>query len=193
MLVDDFVARHPEIDGLFVATDEPSFITAVTQRFPGLAVTNTGAAVFHKATREAADPGFEKADHAVLDCVLLSRCTYVLNCSSALSAFAKVLNPKLQIQRVAASKMFDVMPYFPIAYIPCLTSPDPACAAILERQLAGDWTHEPDKVDLYGVTFQTKPISAANRLYRLYRFARTRLKQRLILGGWIRESATVYR
>lgn len=192
-LVDDFIARHPTVDGLFIATDEPSFIAAATLRFPGLPVINTGAAAFHKATGEAADPGFEKADHAVLDCVLLSRCTYVLNCSSALSAFAKVLNPKLQIQRVAASKMFDVMPYFPIAYIPCLTSSDPVCASILERQLAGDWTHEPDKVALYGATFRTRSISVANRLYRLYRFARTRLKQGLILGGWIRESASLYR
>jgi hypothetical protein len=84
-----------------------------------------------------------EADRAVIDCLALSRCAVVLNTSSALSAFSKVLNPDLEIYRCAASKMFADIPYFPIAYIPRYESDDVVVAEILARTMADDWLSNP--------------------------------------------------
>lgn len=138
-LVADFLIRHPGLDTLFIATDDHAFVRAALLRFPGLTVLNLGEVAFHKA----AGGGSERADRALLDCVLLSRCQHVLKCSSALSGFAKVLNPDLDIHRVAACKLFNDVPYFPDAYIPRLTSPDAAVQTVLSRQFEGDWLEDP--------------------------------------------------
>lgn len=138
-LARDAALRHPEWEAVFVATDEPDFVAKVIHYLPHLKLINLGPVAFHKAGGDM--PG--KADRAVLDCVLLSRCATVLKCSSALSGFAKVLNPELACFRVAACKMFSDVPYFPDAYIPRLVSPDPTCQAILQRLLQGDWQDSP--------------------------------------------------
>jgi hypothetical protein len=104
-------------------------------RMSPASLIHLGPVDFHKACHNV--PG--KADRAVLDCVLLSRCAYVLKCSSALSGFAKVLNPDLVCFRVAACKLFSEVPYFPDAYIPRLDSPDPGCQRILKRLFQDDW------------------------------------------------------
>src|SRR5271157_2949499 len=62
------------------------------------------------------------AKDAILDCLSLARCRYVLKCMSALSGFAKVLNPDLEVYRVAAMKQ----DWFPDAYIPPHRSQDKA-------------------------------------------------------------------
>ncbi|MEO7007939.1 MAG: hypothetical protein ABI156_02215 [Caldimonas sp.] len=189
ILVDDFLKRHTQVDGIFIATDEASFIEKARTRYPNLSVLSSGGGSFHKS-RVRDHAGTTKGDHALMDCVLLSRCTWVLNCSSALSAFAKVLNPELRIYRVAASKLFGVAPYFPIAYIRRFESSDPACAQILDRQFKDDWSEDP-RARRRG-SFRTLEISLATRVRRLYRFSRTGIKQQLILRGWIRESARTY-
>ena len=133
-----FVAEHPEVAALFVASDEPGVLERVRERFPALAVHGLGDVPFHKA-----DVAAGKADRALLDCVLLSRCRWLLKCSSALSGFAKVLNPGLDCHRVSACKLFGDVPYFPDAYVPRLSLRDPTAAAILARQFAGDWLDDP--------------------------------------------------
>lgn len=125
-----------DVPALFIATDEFAFVEAAQRRFPGLPVHNLGPVPFHKGC----GPAPYKADRAMLDCVLLSRCSYLLKCSSALSGFAKVLNPHLEVHRVAASKaFFGGIPYFPDAYIPRLEGRSAASRAILARQFEGDW------------------------------------------------------
>ena len=135
-LVAAFLARRPELTTLFVASDQPGMRETVAARFPALDVRGLGDVPFHKAG-DADGP--DKADRALLDCVLLSRCAVVLKCSSALSGFAKVLNPALECYRVAACKRWSDIPYFPDAYIPRLALDDPALQSILARQFAGDW------------------------------------------------------
>jgi len=135
LLLDEFVTAFAPVPALFVATDEFSFVEAVRERFAGLPVINLGPVPFHKgATGEAG-----KADRALLDCVLLSRCRAVLKTSSALSGFAKVLNPSLACYRVAASKMFGDVPYFPDAHIPRWAGRSEMTRALLQRQFEGDW------------------------------------------------------
>ncbi len=154
--IDDFLtlARafhvgHRELERVFVATDEAEFVERARDAFPKLQFTCLGAVPFHKAPGGAAG----KADRALLDCVLLSRCGQVLKCSSALSGFAKVLEPRLAIHRVAACKLFADIPYFPDAYIPRLAPSDADGAAILERTMRGDWLDDPVARARYGEPF----------------------------------------
>ena len=150
-----FLAEHPQICCVFIASDEPGMQAAAVARLSGFDVRSLGDVPFHKARAPSAYPG--KADRALLDCVLLSRCRYMLKCSSALSGFAKVLNPGLECYRVAACKMFSDIPYFPDAYVPRLASNDPAARAILARQFAGDWLDEPAAVARWSQPFVARP------------------------------------
>jgi len=161
-LVEAFLAEHPQVRSLFVASDEPGVRTLTAQRFPQLEVHGLGDVPFHKAGVPAACPG--KADRALLDCVLLSRCRYVLKCSSALSGFAKVLNPRLESYRVSACKMFADVPYFPDAYVPRLALRDPVASAILERQFRGDWLDDPQAVARWGRPFVGRPRYGPGRI-----------------------------
>lgn len=155
-LAEDFVRTRTDIDTLFVATDEFSFVEEVGRRFPGLRVVNTGEVATWNDKGNAG--ALQKGDHAVLDCLLLSRCRHLLKCQSALSAFAKVLNPRLDAYRVAASKMFADIPYFPDAYLPRLTSDDPACRRLLDRLMAGDWTADRHARAQFARPFQTMSL-----------------------------------
>lgn len=154
-LAEAFVAEHPAVRAVFVASDEPGVLGAVRARLPSFDVRGLGDVPFHKAATPSSNAG--KADRALLDCVLLSRCRWVLKCSSALSGFAKVLNPELECYRVAACKMFSDIPYFPDAYVPRLQLRDPAARAILERQFAGDWLDDAEAVARWSTPFVGRP------------------------------------
>lgn len=143
-IVRDWLGRRPDLRQVFVATDDAHFadyLATVIDR----PIVSLGTVAFHKAEEMAGRPtpdkdALGKADRALLDCVLLSRCAAVLKTSSALSGFAKILRPDLEIYRCAASKLFSDIPYFPVAYIPPYRTDDPAVSAIIARLMAGDWS-----------------------------------------------------
>ncbi|MDP3659080.1 hypothetical protein [Phenylobacterium sp.] len=166
-IVADFRSRRPDLKRVFVASDDAGFASYLADQTDA-EVINLGGVDFHKAEDLAADLN-RKADRALLDCVLLSRCAAVLKTSSALGGFTKVLRPSLEIYRCAASKMFADIPYFPVAYVPRYQSEDPQVAAILERLMQDDWT---DK--------HSQPSFAARP-----RYARRALKWKVLemLGG----------
>ena len=156
-LVRDFVEVHPDIDTIFVATDEDAFTERVRAQHRHLPVISSGVVRHHKDG--AVENNFSKGDHALLDCLLLSRCKYLVKCQSALSGFAKILNPKLEAYRVAANKLAWWtwgIPYFPDAYIPKLTSRDPECQKILARLFLGDWTEDKIAMRKFGGQFKFK-------------------------------------
>lgn len=164
-LTEDFIRQHPEVRTLYVASDEPGFLVKVGTRLPHLEIVASGIATHHKDP--SAEEAFAKGDHALLDCLLLSRCRYVLKCQSALSGFAKILNPDLEIYRISANKLAPWshgIPYFPDAYVPQLTSADPTCQRLLARFMAGDWTEDP---------------VARHRYRRVFRYRRRPLYLRL--------------
>ncbi|HOE44139.1 MAG TPA: hypothetical protein PLB25_21290, partial [Rhodoferax sp.] len=156
-LAKDFVATHPEIKTIFVATDENAFVEQVRPQHPGLDIFNSGRVTHHKDL--LSENNFAKGDHALLDCLLLSRCQYLLKSQSALSGFAKVLNPRLEAYRVSANKLAAwnwSIPYFPDAYLPMLSSQNPACQKILARLCAGDWTEHKGMQRKFGKLFKYK-------------------------------------
>lgn len=141
-LVLDFLATAPPFDVIFAATDEFSFVDNLRASVT-IPVLNLGKVEFHKAEHQTTPPA-EKTDRAVLDCVLLSRCSSVIQTCSALSSFTKILNPELEIYRTSASKLFEMnMPYFPVAYIPVFPVSSQESRAILNATLVADWTTEP--------------------------------------------------
>jgi hypothetical protein len=141
-IIRQFCRERPEFRRIFLATDDPNFFEFLKGNI-SLEVINLGAVGFHKD--KGSDQQTEaKVDRAMLDCVLLSRCGVVLLTSSALSAFSKVINPDLEIYRIAASKLFHNTPYFPVAYIPVYNSASPDVAAIVDHFMTDDWTKTVD-------------------------------------------------
>ena len=141
ILVREFLATAPPFDVIFAATDEFSFVDKLRAAVD-IPVLNLGEVGFHKDLNQTTPPT-EKADRAVLDCVLLSRCSCVIQTCSALSSFTKILNPGIEIYRTSASKLFiPNMPYFPVAYIPILPVSNPESRAILDATMVSDWTAE---------------------------------------------------
>ena len=166
-LINNFIDNHEDIDTIFVASDDYSLKQAIKYNYKDKRVIDTGEAVFWKDLEKPNT--FAKADHAVLDCLLLSRCKYLIKNQSALSGFAKVFNPKIEAYRIAASKLlsyipyssiaarrlFAEIPYFPDAYIPPLESEDPNCKVILKRLLDKDWTQNKKALQKFGKPFVT--------------------------------------
>jgi hypothetical protein len=149
-LIDDFINNHEDIDTIFVASDEYSIKQAIKANYRDKRIIETGEVGAYASVERNT---YEKGDQAVLDCLLLSRCKYLIKNQSALSGFAKVFNPKIEAYRIAASKLFTDIPYFPDAYIPSLRSDSPKCKAILKRLLSDDWTENKKAWQKFGKGF----------------------------------------
>jgi len=179
-LVRDFVATHPDIQTIYVASDEKDFAEKARMRHPSLSVINSGAVTHHKAA--TVEHSLSMGDHALLDCLLLSRCRHLVKCQSALSGFAKILNPKLEAYRVSANKLAPWCcgnPYFPDAFLPKLTSKNPECQKILARLLDGDWMEDKDAMKKFDGVFQYKERNISGRKdSRLLKWSWEGLQQR---------------
>ena len=136
----DFLTTHSEIKTAFVASDDFHFIELIKEFARGRIRILTheqprsknGLAIFrgHDVSENQ-----KVAKRAILDCLTLSRCRYCLCCQSALSAFAKILNPNLRAQRVAACKP----DWFPIAHIPRYRGSGQAARKLLQVLQRDDW------------------------------------------------------
>lgn len=153
-LLNDFLATRPAFDSIIVGTDEPSFVDHLRANV-SLPVSDLGAVEFHMS-EEHSTTRREKSDRAMLDCLLFSRCVAVVQTSSALPSFAKVFNPKLDVYRTAASKLFSNMPYFPVAYVPVLPVASAAAKALLDRTMKEDWTSQAS-MQRYRENFVARP------------------------------------
>ena len=108
LLAEEYAARNrPE--EIFVCSDEESFRALCAARFFPLPVTMNQVQL---PTRDDKTPywqngtwtGAARAASAVADVLSLSTCSWVLKGMSALSAYAKVFNPAVEVRQVAASK-----------------------------------------------------------------------------------------
>ncbi len=180
-LICDFLTDRPEFDHIFAATDEFSFVEKLRSSI-GLPVLSLGEIDFHMATEQSVSRS-DKTDRAVLDCVLLSLCSCLIETSSALPSFAKLFNPDLEIYRCAASKVFSNMPYFPVAHIPVLPAKTPASIDILNRTMEADWTQD-RRLKKFHRTFTAAPRWPLNHtLFTVAgKIAATDLMARLVKG-----------
>ena len=144
-LIKNFIKDQEPFDAVFAASDQFSFVDQLRDAVQ-IPVVTMGEVEFHMASVHSTTRAF-KADRAMLDCLLFSRCNCVVETSSALPSFAKLLNPGLEIYRCAASKLFGKlytnMPYFPVAHIPVIPLEDRESKAILAAAMENDWTFAP--------------------------------------------------
>ena len=153
-LTADFLKSNPDIRVIFVASDERHFVAKISAAHPDLEIVSSGDVVHHKNLKE--QDNFAKGDHAMLDCLLLSRCKYLLKCQSALSGFAKVLNPEIEAYRISANKLAPwapETPYFPDAYLPKYHSKSLNCQSILTKLFTDDWTENQTLFEKYSKLF----------------------------------------
>jgi hypothetical protein len=104
--IDAQLTRSGRFDSLFVASDEQEFIDFVQRSFlRSISVvwhddeqrSRTGVPVHHAVSGS----GFRRGQEAVLNCLLLSRCSALLKTPSILSGWAKLFNPALPVTLLA--------------------------------------------------------------------------------------------
>ncbi len=99
-----FLEQHGAVDALFVSSDEQRFIEYIEGEFGGrLSViyhddrerssVDSNVAVHRRKTGDR----FRKAEEAVMNCLLLSRCNSLIKNASFLSAWSKLFNPDLPV------------------------------------------------------------------------------------------------
>jgi hypothetical protein len=100
--IDDFLKRSSQFDCLFVSSDEQSCVDFIENEFKRtLPVfyhddqerTKTKTAIH----RSKSGDRFRKAEEAVVNCLLLSKCGALIKTASFLSGWSKLFNPELPV------------------------------------------------------------------------------------------------
>ena len=97
-----FLEKNIYIDCLFVASDEASFILYIRDAFPALPVVSHDD-MFRSTTtqnfyqQDLGEGNYRKGEEALINCLLLSRCSGLIRTTSFLSAWASIFNPALPI------------------------------------------------------------------------------------------------
>ena len=100
--IDGFLSRHSECQCLFVSSDEQRFVDFLEKEYG-----QTLRVIYHddheRSTtqiavhRSRSGDRFRKAEEAVVNCLLLSRCHALIKTASFLSAWSKLFNPDLPV------------------------------------------------------------------------------------------------
>jgi hypothetical protein len=114
--IDNFLQQNPEFGCLFVSSDEQSFVDFIENEF-----RQTLPVFYHDdhersktkiaIHRSKSGDGFRKAEEAVLNCLLLSRCGALMKTASFLSGWSKLFNPDLPV--ILLNRPFDRELWFP--------------------------------------------------------------------------------
>jgi hypothetical protein len=143
VIIESFLKTNAHIARVFIATDEKDVLDYLTNKYDHITFV-TSRHFHHNLFWRNNENVIGNGTEAMIDMLCLSKCRMVLKGSSALSAFSKVINPKLSIYRLNALKMFNDIPYFPDAYIPLLETNEnytDECNQILEQIQRNDWSH----------------------------------------------------
>lgn len=95
--VANYLQAHSDVDGLFVATDEAGFYEFMKDTFPGTPVLPLQSKTKAHFQTDLSSGNYAKGREALVDCLLLSRCSALIRTASFLSAWASLFNPKLPI------------------------------------------------------------------------------------------------
>lgn len=115
----NYLDANPQINAVFVASDEEGFIKKIRKEFKRVEVIfhddlhrSTDGVAIH--TRPDGDP-CAKGREALVNCLLLSKCDTLIRTSSFLSGWSSVLNPALPV--IMLNRPFDEKLWFPDAVI----------------------------------------------------------------------------
>ena len=147
IILESYLAKN-KTSKIFLATDEAELYCYLKNTYTDIKIISSRDFENNLFWRNPADKQLN-ATQAMVDMLCLSKCSVVLKVSSALSAFAKIINPDLKIYRLNAVKMFSDIPYFPDAYIPLLTKDSEYkkdCNQTLDEIQKNDWSHKYGKL-----------------------------------------------
>ncbi|HEX3684477.1 MAG TPA: nodulation protein NodZ [Bryobacteraceae bacterium] len=109
----NYLNANREVNGLFVASDEPAFREYIRDSFPDLPVVGSQSSLAGNYKADLGVSNYQKGEEALLDCLLLSRCSALIRTTSFLSAWASIFNPKLPI--VVVNRPYPNKLWFPEA------------------------------------------------------------------------------
>jgi hypothetical protein len=96
-----YLSEHPEVERIFAASDEASFIRFIEEEFRSLPVVScddrrseSDVPLHHL---DLGRGNYDKGRQALVNCLLLARCDALIRTASSLSAWASVFNPKLPV------------------------------------------------------------------------------------------------
>lgn len=111
-----YLQHHPNVDGVFVSSDEQSFIDYFVKEVPHVPVhvhddefRSANGQPIHAVSMGS--HGDRKGAEALINCLLLSHCSAVVRTSSFLSAWSSVFNPDLEV--VLLNRPFEGTFWFP--------------------------------------------------------------------------------
>ena len=107
---------RPDIWAIFVASDEKAFIQFVANSVKDRPVywrddyyRSSDGRPIHTTSREVG--GYEKGEDALVNAMLLSKCSTLIRTTSFLSAWASIFNPTLKV--ILLNKPYDQFLWFP--------------------------------------------------------------------------------
>lgn len=116
--------RWKNPSSIYVASDEPEFLEKMFEKYGNIVFFQKALKKNRKPRNSVPFRGHPKkrngqiAREALMDSVMLSRCSIVLQNCSALACFAKIFNPSVTVYRCAAMKQ----KWFPLAYTEVIPS-----------------------------------------------------------------------
>lgn len=111
-----YLAAHPEVQIIFVASDENGFVDQIRENFPRMCVvahedeyrSDNGQAI-HSALFKG--DKYKMGKEAIINSLILSNCSVLIRTTSALSGWASVFNPKMPV--VLLNKPYNHTCWFP--------------------------------------------------------------------------------
>jgi hypothetical protein len=146
LILEDYLSTHPDVENIFACSDDwnfeyelKAFCRGSYEVFMHDHSRSRDGTAFYMHHGEEHNRGL--AVEAIRDCVSLSRCQYLLANYSALSAWAKVLNPDLVSHRISACKIFGTENggAFPHGYAPFYPGKSPEARKLIANLRIGDW------------------------------------------------------
>lgn len=112
----NYINANPQVDSLFVASDEEGFIEWIQKEFKGIEVishNDTQRSMDGKAVHTQPELGdnYMKGQEALINALLLSKCSALIRSSSFLSAWSSIFNPCLPV--IMLNRPFDHKLWFP--------------------------------------------------------------------------------
>ncbi|KYG81033.1 nodulation protein Z [Roseivirga ehrenbergii] len=94
--IDEFIQEQPEAK-IFLATDQAQFVKQVRAKYPGRVLTQSTILSDSQVNVFQKEEGnnYQKGKEVLLDCLILSRCSRLLKCTSAVGEYALYFNPAL--------------------------------------------------------------------------------------------------
>ncbi|NVJ48094.1 MAG: hypothetical protein HWE07_13245 [Cytophagia bacterium] len=95
--IQNYIEQHPS-SKIFLATDQSQFVEEMKIKYPGRILTQSTILSDSRVNsfQKADGNNYQKGKEVLLDCLLLSRCNYLLKCESAVGEYALYFNADLE-------------------------------------------------------------------------------------------------